>query len=651
MNAVFSGWLVQQMDGLRKELQDIYAKALAEEAVYSWALVEAVQAEYKQAGIDLTQEEALEEVICRSMEGILDDGNVFQQMMEYTADADPTLFDRIREWLKEFADKLRSIVEAYRGAKPGTAEGQLLQQAEDYLYTAEAVYSWALVETGQKTRTKGNEKTAREGGKVRESITQVVGGSGTNYGVGVYLDTTLFDGLSEDESRAMLREFVTTELQGRNFLAYDGQKNAVDIMVARKNEKIRTRSGEKKQVIKELYNKNNGKEIKRKAVVHVDELFMSAQYDGKRLPSKPHDWLDNYGQNNWEYWTVYIQEKDGSVWEATLNIANASDGRKILYDISPIKKVEGAISSAPTSTEVSVAQKKHEVKQKFSISPASEISSEEKKQHAQAAKDFFGKTYYWKETGYLLADGTKLDFSGRHEGGPGGYRTVDHRDIRDAIGEDYGGDDYSGSMVEFMREGNIRIMPESSGINLCVEPTKAQETALSDFISRMRGEVILDLDDMNGNTVSSTEYPRGTRASKVLADIHRFFETGEKPYVSEVAQFRYSNSNPALGEVLAAEDSAIREDLPKLRELVSMLKNVKGGLEFSRRTIESVARVMMDRTGVSGNVKELADILERFYSFVSRGEELTLDRIQEEAREAAITATGEDPCCLPWPMS
>ena len=123
-----------------------------------------------------------------------------------------------------------------------------------------------------------------------------------------------------------------------------------------------------------------------------------------------------------------------------------------------------------------------------------DYSDAEQRDHRKEAIAYFGKTYNWNETGYLTPAGTKLDFSGRHEGGPGGYRTVDHRDIRDAIGEDYGGDDYSGSMVQFMSEGNIRISPESGGINLSVEPTKSQLDALSDFISKNRGEVILDLD-------------------------------------------------------------------------------------------------------------------------------------------------------------
>ena len=163
----------------------------------------------------------------------------------------------------------------------------------------------------------------------------------------------------------------------------------------------------------------------------------------------------------------------------------------------------------------------------------------------KTALAYFGRTYKWSETGYVLLDGARLDFSGRHEGGPGGYRSVDHRDITDALGEDYGGGDYTGGMVRFMQEGNIRISPESGGINLAVMPTKAQMDSLSDFISKERGEVMLDIDDARGNTISSTEYPRGTHANKVLQDIRNYFNDGTLPEVSaspSVSQFRYSVS-------------------------------------------------------------------------------------------------------------
>ena len=205
------------------------------------------------------------------------------------------------------------------------------------------------------------------------------------------------------------------------------------------------------------------------------------------------------------------------------------------FTVEPTKEF-GAVSAVVTKKN----EAKKETRYSLKARGVYEYTDAEKKQHAKDAAAYFGTTYKWSETGYITADGRRLDFSGRHEGGPGGYRTVDHRDIRDALGDDYGGDDYSGSMVQFMSEGNIRISPESGGINLSVMPTKAQLDTLSDFISKQRGEVILDIDTVDGNTVSSTEYPRGTHANKVLNDIKAYFEDGSTPRVSELAKFRYS---------------------------------------------------------------------------------------------------------------
>lgn len=197
------------------------------------------------------------------------------------------------------------------------------------------------------------------------------------------------------------------------------------------------------------------------------------------------------------------------------------------------------------SDVVSVGTTAETEKRKFSAS-ADQTSAEQRKQNDKTALDYFGRTYKWSETGYVLLNGARLDFSGRHEGGPGGYRTVDHRDIIDALGEDYGGGDYSGGMVRFMQEGNIRISPESGGINLAVMPTKAQMDALGDFISKERGEVILDIDDAQGNTISSTEFSRGTHANKVLQAIRDYFENGTLPQADNtpsVSQFRYSSQD------------------------------------------------------------------------------------------------------------
>lgn len=274
-----------------------------------------------------------------------------------------------------------------------------------------------------------------------------------------------------------------------------------------------------------------------------------------------------------------------------------------------------ATSSTDALTQPTVSTSKNSipadgenVKPQFSLKAYSEA---EKKDHVKSAKEFFGKTYSWNETGYITTDGTKLDFSGRHDGGPGGYRTVDHRDIRDALGLDYGGEDYSGAMVQFMSEGNIRISPESGGINLSVMPTKAQLDTLADFISKNRGEVILDLDDTNGNTVSSTEYPKGTHSSKVINDIRAYFENGTVPKVSELSQFRYQLRSTA----------DIEQEVRDLKRERTVLASRNRALEQRVQELKGEMRISKEPSVVQRDVKKLGrETIRKYGSDVKYGD-------------------------------
>lgn len=216
-------------------------------------------------------------------------------------------------------------------------------------------------------------------------------------------------------------------------------------------------------------------------------------------------------------------------FDAELIILNSSDGKKYLYDIVNIKE--------NTADEVDLL-KRDQMRQNASarrgasensIRSSTENVNEKFSREVKNAEEYFGTTYKVKEAGYICTDGKMLDFSGRHEGAPGGYRTVDHRDITDALGEDYGGEDYSGGMIKFMSEGNIRVSPESGGINLSVAPNKAQRSTLDRYISSFRGEVILDIDRTNGDTIASVEYPKYTHSSVVFKDIDDYFDKGKIP--------------------------------------------------------------------------------------------------------------------------
>ena len=174
--------------------------------------------------------------------------------------------------------------------------------------------------------------------------------------------------------------------------------------------------------------------------------------------------------------------------------------------------------------------------------------SEETAQIFDAAKAKFGTTYDMREAGYILPDGSMLDFSGRHQvrGGDtsflNGDRTVDHREISDIA---YDADDnetgISTDLGDFLDRGAIRIDSNAGAINLNVAPTKAQKDRLKRLIERNDGYVYVDF-GKGWDTEHYAEY-EAARASRVLGDIDRYFDEGIKP----TGNIRYSLSYRPTG--------------------------------------------------------------------------------------------------------
>lgn len=244
---------------------------------------------------------------------------------------------------------------------------------------------------------------------------EIVGASGKNYGKGVYLDSNRLSKLTVEERKAEVKRIVVEEFEGKSLVAYDNNK-AVGIRIAKRNEKMVNPNGKKQKVIKELYAKNNDLTVKQEAILLVDELVANAKYKTSLPSAQSHGWLDNYGKNNWDYWTVYIQERNGTVWEATLNIANTIELEKILYDIDPIKMVEGVIEFTPTSTNNSVNDIAYESQAKYSDRDS------EGTQLTKNQTEFFKDSKVRDENGNL-----KVMYHGTERGG----FTVFNRDFSD----------------------------------------------------------------------------------------------------------------------------------------------------------------------------------------------------------------------------
>lgn len=272
---------------------------------------------------ELSYDEAVEEVIADACETVLTEPTAIRQL----ASDNMPLAKKMRKWLNDFFRKIKS---AFAGLEAVHDEAKAMT---DYMDELRAMWDDALSDA---VRNRAN-KNAAENGDVKMSVREIER-DGVNYGIGVYLDSTLLENLTDKERAQMVKERVR-ELGGQSFTAYDNSGNTVSIKIAESSEHFKNKNGKKVSVTKDLATKYSKNRIKQESVVLADELITTAKSPKESAPRYPHGWLDNYGKNTWEQWTSYIQDKSGNVWAATLHVANATDGLKYLYDIDPIKAV------------------------------------------------------------------------------------------------------------------------------------------------------------------------------------------------------------------------------------------------------------------------------------------------------------------------
>lgn len=251
--------------------------------------------------------------------------------IERLCNADPTLFERIRYWISDMIVKLK-----------GTKE-------QKFFLEAEKLYKKALATRGETAGT----------GAEQHSIVNIPG-----KGQGVYLDTDLYDGLTDAERKQMLKARVK-ELGGQIVTAFDANGNAVDFKIVT-GQKFINSKGKSIPANNDLRTKFIGDKTKQEAVDLIDELVLTSTFDGNAPAKHQHDWIDNNGQNNWEKWTTNIVDKNNTVWEAELNIATSANGEKLLYDIDPIKMAGQAGTSATSSPSSTLPQNQSNVNEQHS---------------------------------------------------------------------------------------------------------------------------------------------------------------------------------------------------------------------------------------------------------------------------------------------
>jgi hypothetical protein len=139
------------------------------------------------------------------------------------------------------------------------------------------------------------------------------------------------------------------------------------------------------------------------------------------------------------------------------------------------------------------------------------------------AKKEFKTTTNILEAGYILPDGKMLDFSAKREGGLGGERPKDHRQIEVINGLERSRTD---AMLEFMSAtGSIRV-GAYEGLDLDIaKPITPQQ--MTTILRNIRGKdyLTIDISDINSNTLwtKTVKMPRVDQAKRAMQGANRQF--------------------------------------------------------------------------------------------------------------------------------
>lgn len=364
--------------------------------------------------VTLTRDGVMDELAADFAGDMLDDAALFAKFSKENRTAAQKLLDS----LKEFLNKVRGLFTGkYRDMAAQEAYGKDFAELEDISKQWQAAFD-AAERQAEKAKTAAGEGdgarySLKKSGIDKYYARQIDQWDGKDHGgafrVGAVSDALLKVGVPDvdiwfDQSKA------AKQLEGKSKITKDVLKQIPEVL-------------ESPVAISESYDNT---------VMVFGQLF-----DGGGNPIVVAIRISSTNRRN----HISIVNKSRSVGTRSHNLDALLANDKLLYLGENKKETKKWFNALGRSTPFggtkfglirSISNPVENVKPKFSLKAYSEA---EKKGHVKSAKEFFGETNNWNETGYITTDGTKLDFSGRHEGAPGGQtgRRGDGRVRRGAV--------------------------------------------------------------------------------------------------------------------------------------------------------------------------------------------------------------------------
>ena len=296
--------------------------------------IKRMQELYKTVGQNLTEEEALEEIIA---DATRDFWNNPEFVNEFTSNNSVESVKSIWDAIKNIVNRIRAILSS--GNVSANYEHYLWNILGDYT-EAERLWLNAYREAQKNAAAVGIaqwQEEANKGGEVETKysiIEDYTDYSGKKYDKVVLLDTDSFKNKKHQDRKD------TTE---KNVFAMAGEGEYTDdgvyIELAEASERVMKDGASNEHIVLNKLARIKGISYQF-AASHALELVKVSRpvepAEKAHNNNNEHDWMD---RNGWDFREAYILTTTGQVKKVLLNIALSEDGRHILYDLTKMKTI------------------------------------------------------------------------------------------------------------------------------------------------------------------------------------------------------------------------------------------------------------------------------------------------------------------------
>lgn len=357
------------------ELKELVRQAWAEKGGIDEAVNDKI-AQYAEKDVQLTYEDALDEIIADSTYEMIQDEGFAEQMCSENR----SLAQKILDAIKNVLSKLRQVLAEGDGFTP--AQNAALLSQLDILKDAEKLWTDGLVKAAENRDAVGVKKSGKESYSLRQFE------DGQRY-VEIDVDTSMFDGLTRREKGSLATKIIKRYFAGKPV----GEENRIFV----------NGKGAEEYGFPLVKLEETAHDAKMRSSVELDNLF-DAGFNFRKAKDGAYGHVHSDTVDGFGYFDVIFKVGD-RYFKGVINIKNTKRG-KLFKDITKIEDItEITLSSygenpksqfLRTSSNNSIPQTNKKDNEKFSLKDS------DGRELSKAQREYFKDSKVRDEDGNLL---------------------------------------------------------------------------------------------------------------------------------------------------------------------------------------------------------------------------------------------------------